>query len=133
MSKKSAIKQKMLQYVKQLGMSENEFSNKSDITRGVLKSDTGITEENIAKFLAYDESIQEGRRVSLDWLLRDEGPMFEDFDPENVVNDPKSYYGYRRKVRNLDQLVDHLSTMTDMFGETLKETSSTLKNIQDEN
>ena len=131
MAKKSPIKQKILKYLKHIGVSEYEFSNKSGVTRGVLKSETGITEENITKFLAYDESIHEDRRVSLDWLLRDEGPMFEDYDPQNVVNDPKSYYGYRKKVRNLDKLVDQLATMTDMFGDTLKETSSTLKEIRE--
>lgn len=131
MPKKSPIKQKILQYLEQAEVTEYEFYQKSGISRGVLKSDSGITEENIARFLAYDKSVNKDKRVSLDWLVRNEGPMFEDYDPENVANEPKSYYGYRKKVRNLEKLVEHLSVMTEMFGGTLKDTSSTLKELRE--
>lgn len=48
----SPIKQRILQFVENLGISKREFCDKTGISRGTLESHTGITEETITKFFA---------------------------------------------------------------------------------
>jgi phage repressor protein C with HTH and peptisase S24 domain len=48
----SPIKQRILQFVENLGISKRDFCEKTGISRGTLESHTGITEETITKFFA---------------------------------------------------------------------------------
>ena len=68
---KSSIKQKILLYLTNRGVSAYEFYKNSGVTRGVLSQNNGITEENIARFLAYAPDI------NAEWLLRGEGDMLK--------------------------------------------------------
>lgn len=71
---KSPIKQKILLYLTQKGVSAYEFYKNSGVTRGVLSQNNGITEENISRFLAYAPDI------NAEWLLRGKGDMLrQDF------------------------------------------------------
>jgi phage repressor protein C with HTH and peptisase S24 domain len=71
MSKKSTIKQNILQYVDYLGITKYTFYKNTGITRGVLDQDTGMSEENIARFLAQYPD------VNPDWLIFGSGEMLK--------------------------------------------------------
>ncbi len=68
---KSPIKQKILLYLTKKGVSEYEFYKKSGITRGILAQNNGISEENLARFLAYAPEVNE------QWLLTGNGEMIK--------------------------------------------------------
>ena len=68
---KSPIKQKILLYLEKKGISQYEFYKNTGITRGILSQNNGISEENIARFLAcYTD-------INLEWLLMDQGLMLK--------------------------------------------------------
>lgn len=73
---KSIVKQNILLYLKQRGVSEYKFYQDSGITRGILKQPNGIRENNIAKFLAY------APEVNPTWLLTGAGQML---NPEEAI------------------------------------------------
>jgi len=63
----SPIKQRILHFVANLGISKREFYARTGISRGTLESNTGITEDILAKFIAtYPE-------VNIQWLLTGDG------------------------------------------------------------
>lgn len=68
---KSPIKQKILLYLTEKGVSEYEFYKKSGITRGILTQNNGISEDNLARFLAYAPDVNEL------WLLTGMGEMLK--------------------------------------------------------
>ena len=57
----SPVKQRILQFVDELGISKREFYAKTNISRGTLESKTGITEDTLAKFT------QTFPDISLEW------------------------------------------------------------------
>ena len=65
----SPIKQRILQYFETLNVSKRKFYEETGISRGTLESNTGITEEVMAKFIVTHPEI------SPVWLLTGEGPM----------------------------------------------------------
>lgn len=67
---KSPIKQNILLYLAQKGVSPYEFYKESGVTRGILQQNNGISEDNIARFLAYAPDI------SVEWLITGRGEMF---------------------------------------------------------
>ena len=56
---KSPIKINILQYLDLMNISAYRFYKDSGITRGVLSQNNGMSEENIAKFLAYAPDVNE--------------------------------------------------------------------------
>ena len=66
---KSPIKQNILLYLAQKGVSTYEFYKESGVTRGILQQNNGISEDNIARFLAYAPDI------SVEWLITGRGSM----------------------------------------------------------
>lgn len=68
---KSQIKQKILLYLNKKGISEYSFYKDSGITRGILQQNNGISEDNMARFLAYAPD------VNPTWLLTGEGEMLK--------------------------------------------------------
>ena len=66
---KSPIKQNILLYLAQKGVSPYEFYKESGVTRGILQQNNGISEDNIARFLAYAPD------VSVEWLITGRGEM----------------------------------------------------------
>ena len=58
-----------MRYLAQKGVSAYEFYKESGVTRGILQQNNGISEDNIARFLAYAPD------VNIEWLLTGEGPM----------------------------------------------------------
>jgi len=74
----SPIKQRMLQFVEYLQISKRDFYTKTSISRGTLESNTGITEETMAKFLATYSN------VNAYWLYFGDKPMLKDNKGEFV-------------------------------------------------
>jgi hypothetical protein len=66
----SPIKQRIIEYLDSKGVTRYEFYKKSGVARGILDQNTGISEDNIARFIAYTEN-----KVNLDWLLTGRGNM----------------------------------------------------------
>lgn len=56
-------------YIEKKGITKYKFYQKTGITRGVLDQDTGMSEENIARFIAAFPE------VSSDWLITGKGSM----------------------------------------------------------
>jgi len=79
----SPIKQRILQFIDELGVSKREFYAKTSISRGTLESNTGITEDIIARFFATYQNISPA------WLLTGEGAMLISNEPlkEAVASD----------------------------------------------
>lgn len=96
MQEKSPIKQRILQYIDTKGLSKYEFYKKSGITRGILDQNTGISEDNVARFIAYDKS------VNIEWLLLGEGPMFRREKREDPVLE-ETKYTYSRPLTKADK------------------------------
>lgn len=67
----SPIKQRILQYIDDKYVSKRDFYNKSAISRGTLESNTGITEDILAKFIAIHPE------VSLEWLIYGNGTILK--------------------------------------------------------
>ncbi len=67
----SPIKERILQFIEYKGISKYKFYQETGITRGVLDKESGISEDNIAKFIAYSDEI------NLEWLLLGKGEMLK--------------------------------------------------------
>lgn len=58
-----------MQYLEFKGITKYAFYKDSGITRGILDQPSGLTEDNLMRFLVYAQDI------SLNWLLKNEGVM----------------------------------------------------------
>ncbi len=77
----SIIKQKILQYLDNKGISKYKFYQETGITNGILSQANGLSEENTLKFLS------KYRDISLDWLFYGEGSMLRsDAPPDSQTN-----------------------------------------------
>ena len=79
---KSPIKQNILRYLAQKGVSAYEFYKEAGVTRGILQQNNGISEDNIARFLAYAPD------VNIEWLITGEGPMLSHPTPPTPPTTP---------------------------------------------
>lgn len=68
---KSPIKQRILLFLAQKGITQYEFYKNTGVTRGVLGQNNGISEDNISRFLAYYPD------VNIEWLMTGRGEMFD--------------------------------------------------------
>lgn len=80
---KSPIKQNILLYLAQANVSPYEYYKITGTTRGILTQNNGISEDNIARFLAYAPD------VNPTWLLTGRGKMTID-ETEDKKNLPKA-------------------------------------------
>jgi len=71
MQENSPIKARILQYLDYKQITRYKFYQNTGITRGILDQNNGISEENIARFIAYYKD------VSYEWLLTGEGNMLK--------------------------------------------------------
>lgn len=76
----SPIKHRILQYIDTLDISKRDFYAKTGISRGTLESLTGITEETVAKFIAFYTEINPT------WLLTGNGAMLNNKKDQIIDN-----------------------------------------------
>lgn len=82
---KSLIKQNISLYLAKKGVSDYEYYKQSGTTRGILGQNNGISEDNIARFLAYAPDINH------EWLLTGNGPMLKNNTPVVDKKEEKAY------------------------------------------
>lgn len=68
----SVLKERIIKYLKLKGISKYEFYNTTGISNGILSQKSGISEENILRFISYCKD------VNPIWLLTGEGPMLRE-------------------------------------------------------
>ena len=94
---KSPIKERILQYLNLKGITKYALYRDSGITRGILDQDTGISEDNLQKFLHFAQDI------SLTWLITGEGEILKTKSTEIIdkinVNDFVNDFVEKRKVQ----------------------------------
>ena len=106
----SIIKQKILQYLDNKGISKYKFYQETGITNGILSQSNGLSEENILKFLS------KYRDISLNWLFYGEGSMLKDNQPSTTVQPPLEMPSNDLIKPLLDRIeaqaieIDHLKT-----------------------
>lgn len=76
---KSPIKSRMLQYIKEKGITRYAFYKETGMSRGILDQPTGISEDNLACFIKY------APEVSLEWLICGQGEMIDKKASSSVV------------------------------------------------
>lgn len=90
----ASIKEKILEYLEYKGVSKYRFYLDSGIARGVLDKPTGLTEDNIAKFIIYAQDI------ALEWLFLSKGSMIKDENSSENF-ETKSRDEYRLIIQGL--------------------------------
>lgn len=103
--KKSIVKQNILQMIDLLGITRYDFYKKTHITRGVLDQNNGMSEENIAKFLAYFP------KTDANWLLTGEGSMYRHTTVQGGTNPPnrdKYIQMLESKIEDQQKIIDLL-------------------------
>lgn len=113
---KSPIKQRILQYLGEKGISMYDCYAKTGITRGILGQNNGISEENLARFLAYY------REVNIEWLILGHGSMLRSNDEQSseLVQQPQYVQSpneqtqivklFMDKITEKDAKIDQLQT-----------------------
>ncbi len=103
--KKSIVKQNILQIIEIKGLTKYDFYKKTRITRGVLDQNNGMSEDNIARFLAYFTDID------ANWLLTGEGSMYRTPSVMNEASPPdrdEVVRLLREKVADQQKIIDLL-------------------------
>lgn len=110
---KSPIKQKILRFLEAKGVSHYEFYKNSGVTRGVLTQPSGISEENIARFLAY------APEVNPTWLLRGIGSMYiDDINQEQSPSPSDSIDTYQLPNKGVPYYdIDFLGGFAEVFSD----------------
>ena len=102
----SPIKERILQFIEYKGISKYKFYQETGITRGVLDKESGISEDNIAKFIAYSDEI------NLEWLLLGKGEMLKRNVKNSYDNDTtKKSTNFLEETKHKEKLV-HLNEPT---------------------
>lgn len=79
MQEKSLIKKNILKYLDFKGISEYKLYKETGISRGILRQNNGMSEENTARFLDYCPEINP------EWLLTGKGEMLKSEKTEQPV------------------------------------------------
>ena len=101
----SPIKQRILYFADTLGISKREFYTKIGVSRGTLESNTGITEDILAKFIAIFPEID------LYWLILGEGNMYRASSVMNEASPPdrdEVVRLLREKITDQQKIIDLL-------------------------
>ncbi len=102
---KSPIKRNILLYLESKRVTSYEFYKDSGVTRGILQQNNGISEDNIARFLAYAPD------VNIEWLLTGVGEMLKDaHSPASEKKESEDYNDKDKKNNTLDQNITDKSS-----------------------
>jgi len=103
--KKSVVKQNILQIIEIEKITKYEFYKKTRITRGVLDQNNGMSEDNIARFLAcYPD-------IDANWLITGEGSMYRTPSVMNAASPPdrdEVVRLLREKITDQQKIIDLL-------------------------
>lgn len=108
----SKIKQRILQYADYYKYSKRKIYADTGIANGVLDKSTGLTEDNIEKFIStYKE-------VSPEWLLTGNGEMLKgNNQPISLVEESKPLYTARKQPDDIvDRLLNRLEQQSEEIG-----------------
>ena len=108
--KKSIVKQNILQIIEIKGLTKYDFYKKTRITRGVLDQNNGMSEDNIARFLAYFTDID------ANWLITGEGSMYRTPGVMNEAPPPdrdKYIQLLESKIEDQQKIIDLLEEKVD--------------------
>ena len=122
----STIKRNILRYLESKGISQYQCYKDTGITRGVLGQSTGISEDNLIKFLDHY------RDVSIEWLITGEGEMLLD---ESATRTTQHVTGNNNAVAGRDLTtstanIPELITMTNQHQSTISDLISTISKQQ---
>ncbi len=114
------------------GLSEYEFCKRTGIAKGVINSETGISEQNFYRFLEYDPA------VSILWLIYDKGDMYGKYsiqgepsqvsEPEEIY--PKNKAKHDNLIHSIDNEISSLIKLSENHLEILKETRKYFTNLK---
>ena len=85
----SLFKKNILEFIEFKGIRKSEFYRMTGITRSVLDKNSGLTEDNVAKFIATFPE------VNLEWFVTGKGKMLKENSEENVKQE--KYLGVQEK------------------------------------
>lgn len=119
---KSPIKQRILQYLDIKGITKYEFYKKTGITRGVLDQNTGISEDNIARFIAYDSTI------NLEWLICGIGNIYKNIAHSEVEKQDQEHNNLSQK----DEIVNRLTQECNYKGNRIIELMEEVCRLREE-
>ena len=102
---KSPIKQNILLYLEKKGITQYEFYKNTGVTRGVLGQNNGISEDNLAKFLAYYKD------VNIEWLITGKGEMLKDANRSSESS--TCSYSKSKTIGESKSMPESLSAATD--------------------
>ncbi|WP_286755466.1 hypothetical protein [Roseivirga sp. UBA838] len=132
MAEISRIKKKIREYMEYHGLSEYEFCKRTGIAKGVINSETGISEQNFYRFLEYDPA------VSILWLIYDKGDMYGKYsiqgepsqvsEPEEIY--PKNKAKHDNLIHSIDNEISSLIKLSENHLEILKETRKYFTNLK---
>jgi hypothetical protein len=94
----SVIKQRILQFAENEGISKYELYQKTGISNGVFSQKGGISEENLLKFLSYYNNINEC------WILRGKGEMIKNDTIDNVITIDNKNESYKFLLNRIEEL-----------------------------
>ena len=122
----SRVKRNILRYLDSKGISQYQCYKDTGITRGVLGQSTGISEDNLIKFLDHYKD------VSIEWLITGDGDMLLDESAsrttQHVTGNNNTFAGrdLTTSVANLPELI----AMTNQHQSTISDLVSTISNQQ---
>ena len=102
----SLIKKRMLEYLEKRGISKYKCYKDTGITRGVLDAKSGITEDNIIKFVNFYPD------VDLNWLIRGVGEI--PFPEYSGIGNREVNKGERKSDTLKDELLRLLTVDEDI-------------------
>ena len=122
----STVKRNILRYLESKGISQYQCYKDTGITRGVLGQSTGISEDNLIKFLDHY------RDVSIEWLITGDGDMLLDESAtrttQHVTRNNNTVAG--RDLTTSTANIPELITMTNQHQSTISELISTISKQQ---
>lgn len=123
---KSLIKQNILLYLASNGVSPYEFYKVSGVTRGILQQNNGISEDNIARFLAYAND------VNTEWLLTGKGEMTKTNHSALPEHAHSAYISENKDNENESNKQNAYPEITDKLLNIISEKDSIIREMAEE-
>jgi hypothetical protein len=127
----SPIKSRILQFIEYLGISKREFYLKTNISRGTLESNTGITEDTLAKFFAV---FKDADPV---WIILGVGKMLLNGNSDYItngskpeLNEPIEKHSTCQKCKDKDELLQSNRELIDSLKQQINTQSECIEHLK---